>query len=78
MPFAGRRRQSDAEKVQDTYGWYWAADARTSSDVIYANSIQLTANNVYTDSRMYRGIAMSIRAFKNEFVAPTSSWTVIQ
>lgn len=75
MPFAGRRDASSAGiSLQWTGGCYWTSSPYGATD---AHNFYLNSWSVYLTYGDYRASAISIRAFKDIFEAPTSSWTVI-
>lgn len=77
MPFAGRRNRPDASlNNQGSYGYYWSSSPDSAND--YARSISLSSSSVSARSTSSRGVGFSIRCFKNEYIAPDSSWTVVQ
>lgn len=71
MPFVGRRSYTDTNLAkQGTEGFYW------SSDATWTISLETSAPAIR--SNPYLAYAMPIRPFKDEYVTPTSSWTVVQ
>ena len=78
MPFAGYRNYSDASlDNQESYGFYWSSSY--SSDYPGdARYLYLDSSNVYADGDGSRALGSSVRCFKDSYVAPDSSWTIIQ
>lgn len=78
MPFAGFRKYSDANTDrQSTYGYYWSSSPY-SDNPNYARYLRLNSSGVGANSYGFRTYGESVRCFKNSYVAPTSSWTVVQ
>lgn len=76
MPFAGYRKDSDASVgYQGSYGFYWASSPSESSS--YARRLYLYST-LSVASLSTRASGLSVRCFKNEYVTPDSSWTVVQ
>lgn len=77
MPFAGYRDYSTADlKNQGSYGLYWSSSPDSSSSA-NAYNLRIGSGTVYTEYWNYRALGLSVRCFKNSYVEPTSSWTVI-
>ena len=75
LPFAGKRQYSNAWIYwQGTIGYYWNEIGLYSGQARY---LYLNSWSIVNDST-YRADAQSIRWFKDSYVEPTSSWTVIQ
>ena len=76
MPFVGYRAYSDGlVRNQANSGDYWASNIEAAGrQNAYYMSLYSSDRNIDYN---YFGYGYSIRAFKNEYVAPTSSWTVI-
>lgn len=75
MPYAGYRNNSDASlSDQGSYGYYWSSSASSS----YARYLRLYLSTVLADNDSRRVYGYSVRCFKNSYVAPDSSWTVVQ
>ena len=74
MPFAGSRTYQAAALSSQGSRWiYWSSSPYGNrSRCLFLNSSSVTA-----DSLDYRSRAFSVRCFKNSYVAPDSSWTVI-
>ena len=74
MPYTGYRQYYNSEPYDQRYYWmYWTSSYHS------LNSAYYLAINSYTFEVQYTARAEwgSIRPFKNTFVAPTSSWTVL-
>ena len=78
MPFAGRRNYSSADlDVQGTHGNYWSSSPYGSDNPGNASYIRLSSSYVDTGNTR-RALGFSVRYFKNSYVVPDSTWTVIQ
>lgn len=77
MPFTGRRITSSSTNNQGNYGYYWSSSPYDSEYPYNASSLILTSSNISTNSSGNRAAGYSVRCFKNSFMTPTSSWTVI-
>ena len=79
MPFAGRRSSFSAGlSSQGSYGFYWFSSPYGSGSPDDAWAISLNSSAVNLNSFTSRASGLSVRAFKNTYVVPDSSWTVIQ
>ena len=76
MPFAGMRDYDDASFMSRGIGYFWSSSPYPADD--YAHFIYLVSSDVFVDDDNYRANGFSIRAFKDSYVAPDSSWTVVQ
>ena len=76
LPLAGYRRSSDASlSSQGFYGYYWSSSHSDSPR--YAYKIYLSSSDVVPmDSE--RADGYPVRCFKDSYITPDSSWTVIQ
>ena len=78
MPFAGYRYQSNAVlNGQGSNGYYWSSSPYGSANPNGARRLYLDSSNVNTNNNNTRANGFSVRCFKNSYVVPTSSWTVI-
>ena len=76
MPFEGYCYWSDASfSNQGVTGYYCSSTPDGSTS---CRTCQFNSWSVYESSTLWRAYGFAIRPFKNEFVTPTSSWTVIQ
>jgi hypothetical protein len=79
IPFAGRRSSSYASlDLQGSYGIYWSSSPYGSSNPNRASSLDLNSSNVNANNGYERAYGLSVRCFKNSYVAPDPNWTVIQ
>ena len=79
MPFAGRRHYSTAELYdQGSNGNYWSSSPYVSSYPTSARYLSLKSSSVNTGYGINRAYGFSTRCFKNTYVTPDSSWTVVQ
>ena len=77
MPFAGYRRASNSGIVDvGSSGRYWSSSPY-GSDYPKLVGACILGSFVTANSRSDRALGYSIRCFKNSFIVPTSSWTVI-
>lgn len=76
LPYAWTRAYTNEIESQWTYWSYWASTPAWSSYTTRADRLQIWSS-IVSDAMSFRGNANSIRAFKDEFVVPTSWWTVI-
>lgn len=75
LPFAGLRRRSTAEALnQGSTGYYWSSTwySTDSAHYLYFSSSEVLPQ--WPDNRVYW---FSIRAFRNSPLAPDTSWTTI-
>jgi hypothetical protein len=77
IPFAWWRDYDTTIGYQGTHCNCWSSSPYSSSYPTYSRTISLNSSYIGV-SNAGRERWASIRAFKDEFVAPTSSWTVIQ
>lgn len=79
MPLAGYRDYSPATiSSQGSTGQYWSSSPNSaeSNRICY---LYLTSSRVSTTYSTYaRAYSFSVRCFKNTYVTPDSSWTVVQ
>ena len=76
LPLAGRVRQDTAAHILiGSYWWYRTSTPRSEGD---SYTYYTRLNWSYWVSSGARNNWYSVRAFKNEYVEPTSSWTVEQ
>ena len=80
MPFAGNRSYSSASTGnQGSYGFYWSSSPYGNpSFAADARYLSLNSSNVSANSGDNRADGLSVRCFKNSYVTPDSSWTVVQ
>lgn len=77
MPFAGYRDYSTAVlNYQGSYGFYWSSSP-FSAGSSYARYLYLYSSRVRADYSGGRADGFSVRCFKDSYVEPTSSWTII-
>ena len=78
MPFAGFRKCSDASNIsQGGEGHYWSSSPY-SANSNYARNLNLYAFTVYADASSKRANGFYVRCFKDSYVAPDSTWIVVQ
>ena len=77
MPFTGFREYSNAGLSYQGIGYYWSSSPSESNRPYYARYLYLESYNIYTFNDNQRARGQSIRCFKNSYMKPTSSWTVI-
>ena len=78
MPFAGHRGYSNAVIYnQGSYGLYWSSSRGGTDYPNRASGISLNSSNADANYSVQRAEGYSIRCFKNSYVVPDSSWTVI-
>ena len=80
LPKAWYRRYSDGEKVvwYSVATWVYWSTSRDSDTYSYkVFTLAFDSSNVGTRESECRAIAASIRPFKNAYVAPDATWTVI-
>lgn len=73
LPFAGRRKLSDASlEHQGSYGFYWSSSPLSPLSVSSASvrTLSLDSYQVNAGSISYRAIGISVRCFKNSDIAP--------
>lgn len=79
IPFAGRRVPTTAGFAnQGSNGFYWSSSPYGSDRPDYARSLYLNSSSVIASNNYGRATGFSVRCFKNSYLAPTSSWTIIQ
>lgn len=79
IPFAGLRWYDTAwASKQGTEGYYWSSSAYSDGGSYNLYVVNLDSSTIHTDLNWWRASGCFIRPFKDEFVVPTSSWTVIQ
>ena len=78
MPFAGNRAYNNASiSGQGTTGGYWSSSPLPSSSRnVYF--LVFTSNYVNPQNNSFRAGGLSVRSFKDSYVAPDSTWTVVQ
>ena len=79
MPLAGYRDSSNSGVIfQTDYAYYWSSSPRGGSNLEYAWYLFFNSSYVDPSDILGRACGLSVRCFKNEYVAPDSTWTVIQ
>ena len=79
MPFAGCRDYSSASlNIQGSVGFYWSSSPYGSSYPNNARYLSLDSSSVGTDDLSGRAYGFSVRCFKDSYVVPDSTWTVVQ
>ena len=79
MPFAGSRDYFSADLIdQGSYGYYWSSSPYGSDSPNRACNLNLDSSNVYANDCRSRANGFSVRCFKDSYVTPDSSWTVVQ
>lgn len=79
MPFAGMRLTTSAAiDFQGSYGIYWSSSPSGAADPDYAKYLVIDSAFVDATTGSYRAFTLSIRCFKDSYVTPDSSWTVVQ
>lgn len=77
MPFAWYRNYSNGNlSSQGSYWFYWSSSHYSSNYEAY--NFVMNSSTVNAAQYKNRTYWYSIRPFKNEFVVPTSSWTIIK
>jgi len=77
MPFVGTRVNSNASiSRQGTDGNYWSSSAFSSNSNAY--DLYLSSSNARTDANSGRAFGFPVRCFKDSYVTPDSTWTVVQ
>jgi len=78
MPFAGGRNSYDASLInQSSYGNYWSSSPYLSQSTT-ALTLHLETSTVDVNYNVNCANGYPVRCFKDLYVAPTSSWTVVQ
>ena len=78
IPFAGYITDLTAQfRSKGSYGGYWSSSPSGSDYPNKSLFFYLNSSSVGADSSNNRAYGLSVRCFKNSFVVPTSSWTVI-
>ena len=73
LPFAGRRDFSSADlESQGSYGYYWSSSPYGSDNPILARYLRLDSSSVNASSRSARAFGLSVRCFKDSYVAPST------
>ena len=71
LPIAGRRSYSDASlNNQGSNGIYWSSSPNSASSNV-ARYLVLGSSNVVAGNGTYRAFGLSVRCFKDSYVAPT-------
>ena len=79
IPFAGNRSYPSADLGgQGSDGNYWSSSPYGSDYPNDASNLYLNSSYVFANDSSSRAFGFSVRCFKDTYVAPTSSWTVIQ
>jgi hypothetical protein len=76
MPFAGMRDYDDASSISQGIGYFWSSSPYPADD--YTHFIYLVSSDVFVDDDSYRANGYSIRSFKDSYMTPDSTWTVVQ
>lgn len=78
IPFAGGRDYSTAGlKLQGSNGGYWSSSPYGSVYPSYARVLDLYSSSVYADNRSRRAFGLSVRCFKDSYVASPESSNLV-
>ena len=76
LPFAGDRSYYDASlNDQGSYGYYWSSSPNSASSNI-ARDLYLGSSSVDASYLSNRAYGLSVRCFKDSYVAPSISYTL--
>ena len=79
MPFVWYRRYTDATILNNgTSGSYWSVSPHWNANLNHAKYLSLTSSDVWVNSSDNRSNAFSLRAFKDTYVEPDNTWTVVE
>jgi len=79
IPFAGYRNYSSTSLYsQGSVGYYWSSSPAPTGYNNAAHLLRLDSSSVDLFYSYYRAYGYSVRCFKDEYVAPDSSWIVVR
>ena len=77
LPFAGYRQDNDAS-IDGSYSRYRSSSPYGADFLGYVRYLNLSSSSVYASNSDYsRTLGLSVRCFKNSYVAPTNTYALI-